>query len=205
MTPNALTAVEATWTITLNPEIADAPTEIPLLGLAGFTVAGTPWFGPNEGPHPDPWGDPIYNGLMDGCLGHTADAYHNHGLVQKCLVQSGVVAEPWTLEDPDPGEPSPILGWAMDGFPIYGPYGCTDPECSEVIELESGWEQTGDPTTDAWDNHAYVEKEAPNYLDQCNGRVQPDGTYGYHATATFPYILGCYVGTPADSVGGGPP
>jgi hypothetical protein len=202
MTPNALEAVDANWTITLSPEVADAPTDIPLLGLAGFTVAGTPWYGPNEGPFPDPYGDPIFNGIMDGCMGHTAATYHNHALAQKCLVQSGVVAEPWTLADPDSSEPSPILGWAMDGFPIYGAYGCVDTDCTEVIELESGWEQTGDPTTYAWENHAYVAKDGTQYLDQCNGRTQPDGTYGYHATATFPYILGCYTGTPADSVGG---
>jgi hypothetical protein len=48
-----------------------------------------------------------------------------------------------------------------------------------------------------------VEKTGDQYLDQCNGRVQPDGTYGYHATSSFPYILGCYVGTPASEVGGG--
>ena len=67
--------------------------------------------------------------------------------------------------------------------------------------MTSGWDQTGDPTTYAWENHEYTEKDGQEYLDQCNGRVQPDGSYGYHATASFPYILGCYTGTPADSVG----
>ena len=40
-------------------------------------------------------------------------------------------------------------------------------------------------------------------LDECNGRVGPDGTYRYHATKTFPYILGCYKGTPTASAPGG--
>ena len=46
----------------------------------------------------------------------------------------------------------------------------------------------------AWDSHRYVEKEGVEWLDECNGRIGPDGTYRYHATLTFPYILGCYHG-----------
>jgi hypothetical protein len=42
-------------------------------------------------------------------------------------------------------------------------------------------------------------------LDECNGRFGPDGTYRYHATATFPYILGCYRGTANGAGGGGEP
>jgi hypothetical protein len=38
-------------------------------------------------------------------------------------------------------------------------------------------------------------------LDECNGRIQPDGTYGYHATLTFPYIVGCLKGTPKTQSG----
>jgi hypothetical protein len=74
-----------------------------------------------------------------------------------------------------------------------------------VIEFESAWEQTGDPSTYAWENHEYVEKGGEQYLDQCNGRTQPDGSYGYHATATFPYILGCYVGSAEGAGEDGPP
>jgi hypothetical protein len=202
-TPNPLQETQHEYRITLTPQLAGQPTAIPLLGLAGFAVNGMPWFGPNEGPMPDPYGDPIYNGIVDGCSGHTAAEYHNHALVQKCLTQEGAASStPWTLPDPDPTTPSPIIGWALDGFPIYGPYGCLDSSCAEVAEMKSSWEQTGDPSTYAWDNHAYVERDEPEYLDPCNGRVQPDGTYGYHATATFPYILGCYAGT-VDG-GGGP-
>ena len=131
-------------------------------------------------------------------MGHVGQDYHHHALLQKCLTQSAVSqATPWTLDDPDPTEPSPILGWALDGFPVYGPYGCTDAACTDVIELESSWVTVGDPTTYAWDANEYQEQVGAQYLDRCNGRMQPDGTYGYHATATFPYLLGCYVGTPA--------
>ncbi len=39
-------------------------------------------------------------------------------------------------------------------------------------------------------------------LDECNGQVGPEGDYHYHATETFPYILGCYNGAPTPNGGG---
>ena len=32
--------------------------------------------------------------------------------------------------------------------------------------------------------------------------MQPDGSYGYHATMSFPYIIGCFKGTPTSQTGG---
>ena len=174
---------------------------MPLLGYAGYTVGGTPVYGPTEGPIPDPYGDPVYNGIMDPCQGHTAQEYHNHALVQKCLTPAALVAEPWTLPDPDPTQESPVLGFAADGFPIYGPYGCVDASCTQVVEFQSGWVQTGDPTTYAWWNHEFQASTDKTVLDECNGRIGPDGTYRYHATAGFPYVLGCYMGTPVGTNG----
>jgi len=203
VTPNALVEVNTEYRVTLFPEIAAAPTTIPLLGLVGFAVNGLPFFGANEGPFPDPYGDPIYNDIMDECLGHTANQYHYHALLQKCLVEAGLVAEPWLTGDPDPTQASPILGFSMDGFPIYGSYGCADAGCTSVVEYQSGWVQVGDPSTNAWDNYQYMDSTDPEVLDQCNGHVGPDGNYHYHATTGFPYILGCYTGTPAAGAGGG--
>ena len=203
-TPNALVAQDNRWEIPRSPAVADAPTDIPLLGLVGFAVNGMPFFGPNEAAIPAAmaWGDPVYNGITDGCLGHTAQEYHYHALLQKCLVQEAMVATPWTRPEPSTTTPSPVIGWAMDGFPIYGPQGCLDEACTEVVTFQSGWTQTGDPTSDAWDAYTFTADEDDTTLDACNGRFGPDGTYRYHATETFPYILGCFTGT-ADNVGGG--
>lgn len=203
MTPNALEAVDWRWEVSRSPQVAETETTIPLLGYVGFAVNGVPIYGPNEGEFPDPYGDPIYNGIMDGCMGHVGNAYHNHALLVKCLTESSLVEMPWTNEEPSSEEVSPIVGYAADGFPIYGPYGCTDEACSDVIEFKSSWVQIGDPTTYAWDNHEYQEQSGVEYLDRCNGRVGPDGTYRYHATASFPYLLGCYKGTPVGVNGGG--
>ena len=55
----------------------------------------------------------------------------------------------------------------------------------------------------AWENNAFTAKAGVEYLDECNGRIQPDGHYGYHITSTFPYTLGCYVGTASNANNGG--
>ena len=207
MTPNALQPVNQSWTIPRNPTVAATTTAVPLLGQVGFTVAGLPFYGPTEATQPanQIYGDPVFNGLMDGCFGHTSpQEYHNHALAVKCLTAAALaVAEPWTLPDPAATEPSPIIGWALDGFAIYGPNACLDAACQQVVTVKSGYVKTGDPTTYAW--KAYTYTAAPNdptVLDACNGRVGPDGTYRYHATSGFPYILGCYKGTPVASGSG---
>lgn len=218
ITPNGLAARDVTVRIPQRPQMADRPTDIPLLGIAGVSVTGMVFFGPNEAERPDPYGDPVANRIMDSCAGHTAPGgqYHFHAFLERCL----------SLEPVDPAEPSPLLGFALDGFPIYGPRGCVDAGCAEVVEFRSGWQQqaasrsgcrsasdcgggetcalsmiAGEeimacvPKTYAWDNHAYAP-EGAHVLDACNGRVGPDGSYRYHTTATFPYIIGCYRGTP---------
>jgi hypothetical protein len=138
LTPNGLDTQAHTWEVPQNPTPAATVTEVPLLGTAGFAVNGLPFFGPNEGPFPDPYGDPVYNGIVDACLGHTAQGgqYHYHALLAACF--NGSTA---------PDQPSPIVGFASDGFPIYGKYGCVDAMCTQIVEFRSGYVETGDPTT----------------------------------------------------------
>lgn len=184
-TPNELYEQNYHWKIPLQPQIASQVSDIPLLGVVGFAVNGLPIYGPNEGPRPDPFGDPVYNELLDDCLGHTAQNgdYHYHAFTLSCLsLAVGNYKE------------SPILGYALDGFPIYGPYGCSDDDCSEIIEFHSSWVKTGDPSTYAWDNYKYVQNDSPGYLDKCNGHYDEKLGYHYRATKDFPYILGCYTG-----------
>jgi len=190
-TPNALSDQDYLWEIPLNPKITSQTSEIPLLGIIGFAVNGLPIYGPNEGPFPDPYGDPVYNDILDSCLGHTAQRgdYHYHAFALSCLA----------LNIGDYKE-SPVLGYALDGFPIYGPYGCIDNDCSEIIKFKSSWVKTGDPTTYAWDNYDYTPNDDPTYLDECNGRYDEKLGYHYRATENFPYLLGCYMGEVSDSV-----
>ena len=223
-TPNGLEAQNFQWEVPLNPVVADSTTDLPCLGTVGYSINGIPIYGPNEGPFPDPYGDPVANGVMDWCQGHTGgDAdYHYHALIESCLqVEEGST------------DPSPVLGFALDGFPIYGPRGCLDEACDTVVTFQSAWEPVegfrdsctsdvdcaegavcADAVVDgaiiqacvsadyAWDTHVLGETTGETTLDACNGRIGPDGTYRYHATSTFPYILGCFRGTATNA--GGP-
>lgn len=189
ITPNPLVPLDRDYRLPLRPELAEKPSPLPLLGPSGVAINGIPLFGPNEGPAPYPgYGDPIYNDIMDDCMGHTARQYHYHALVEACL-QAGA----------RDGDPSLVLAFAADGFPVYGPFGCKDADCSDIIEFKSSWDRVGDPRHDTWDAYRFTPKSGAAYLDRCNGHSGDDqeGAYHYHATATWPYIMGCFSGTPA--------
>ena len=148
MTPNGLQAKSYTFNFPQTPAVAASTTNVPLLGNIGVAVNGIPIYGVNEGPQPtsDAYGDPIAAAILDECGSHSAQqgTFHNHELFVKCLIQSAVSSsQPWNNADPSPSDPSPIVGYAFDGFPIYGPYECTDAGCSSVQEMLSAWDNTG--------------------------------------------------------------
>src|SRR5262249_41083437 len=131
LTPNGLQAKSYTFTFPQSPTQAVSTTVVPLLGNVGVAVNGIPIYGVNEGPQPasDAYGAPIAAAILDECGSHSAQqgTFHNHELFVKCLVQSAVSeSQPWNDPDPSPSVPSPIIGYAFDGFPIYGPYECVD-------------------------------------------------------------------------------
>lgn len=192
VTPNSLAAQDMTWRVPLNPAVAANPTSIVnRLGTLGFSVTGLAIYGPTEGPVPatEAFGDPVANGILDQCKGHTGprSEYHLHAVEATTYCGFG---------------PSPIVGYALDGFPIYGPRGCLDTACDQVVTFNSGYELTGDPTTYSWNAYTYRASSDPTVLDACNGRIGPDGTYRYYATSTFPYTFGCFKGTPTSQSGG---
>ena len=203
------------WSIDRSPKIAAQTTPLPASGPVGVTIAGLGFYGPNDaGMAVDkPMGDPLENAIVDGCLGHASAAdYHFHGLAEKCLQTKALAtATPWLLPDVSKTSASPLLGWALDGFAVYGRYGCLDKDCKQVVEMKSGYAKIGDGKTDAWSAYEYKPApDDPSVLDACNGRIAPDGGYRYHATAGFPYTIGCFKGTPVfdgetdPNKGGGP-
>ncbi len=190
-TPNALAAQHYTWKVPRTPRRAATTTSIVnTLGTLGFTVTGLPVYGPTEGPFPPTkaFGDPVYNKIVDTCGGHTGPRsdYHNHALniVAACNLKK-----------------RSVVGYALDGFPIYGRAGCLNKACTRIATMKSGYVKTGDPTSNSWSAYTYKKSSTATVLDTCNGRLEPDGTYGYHATAGFPYIIGCYRGTPTTQAG----
>ena len=130
--------------------------------------------------------------------------YHYHG-------------QPTHLIDGDRNTHSSLVGFAADGFPIYGPYVHESDE--SIVKAVSGWElrsgtRSGGPggTFDGTYNedYEYVGGMAGD-LDECNGRfaVTPEflgGTYYYVATEDFPYIPRCLMGDmdPSFATGPGP-
>ena len=110
------------------------------------------------------WVDPVAALPLDECWGHPYSAqYHYHGYSWKCFPNTGSTREH-----------SPLFGYALDGFGIYGPRG-----------------EKGKLVTNA-------------DLDECHGHkglIKWDGVlkvmYHYHLNNEFPYGPGCFRGPPA--------
>ena len=91
---------------------------------------------------------------------------------------------------------SPIIGWAYDGNPIYGPYAYEKKSGGNITQIRSGYSvdlKTNRPPTSVFPQEFFVEDFTWNsntdekYLDENNGRYgitpeYPKGTYAYFAT-----------------------
>jgi arylsulfatase A-like enzyme len=100
---------------------------------------------------------------------------------------------------------SPVVGFAADGYPIFGPYFDDNGTIRKVLssyQLHSGSRPTGNGSPEGAydgtyrDDYQYVEQYGD--LDECNG-MTIDGVYGYYITDGFPYVLTCFKGTPDSS------
>lgn len=136
--------------------------------------------------------DPLGAGHKFGADEHNAHTqpdgtYHYHG-------------NPLALfEQVRATEPSPVIGFAADGFPIFGSFiadGDTVRRAKSSYQLKSGTRNGGPGGTydgtfiDDWH---YVAGSGD--LDACNGMVQ-DGVYGYVVTEHYPHVMACFTGTP---------
>lgn len=124
------------------------------MGPIGVAINGVVFFNPFDADMEDA------ASLMDTCCGHPApdNTYHYH----KYPV---CVKSPWS--DDGKGH-SPVIGWAFDGFPIYGPY-------------ESAGEMAKDCKS--------------NPLNEFNVHFDKERGWHYHVTpGKFPYIIGGYWG-----------
>ena len=91
---------------------------------------------------------------------------------------------------------SPIIGWAYDGYPIYGPYGYVTKSGGVVAQMKSGYKlnlQSNRPPTSLFpegffiEDYTHSELSDETVLDVNNGRFCvtpefPKGTYAYFAT-----------------------
>ncbi len=135
-------------------------------------------------------------------------AYHYHSVPKPLVISKNNMTQ---------------LGWAADGFPIYGPYGPTNSMDSKSpfkslkgsYQLKEGNRPSG--PGGKYDGRfvqdwQYVHKSGD--LDECNGRFGitpefPNGTYYYVVTEDYPWVPRYFRGTPDTSFqrrpGGGPP
>ncbi len=98
---------------------------------------------------------------------------------------------------------SPVIGFAADGFPIFGPY-YLDETTGQVAQATSGYTvKAGErPAVTSSPGGSYDGTYIQDYeftdagtLDKCNG-MTVNGQYGYYITTSYPYVMGCYTGTP---------
>ncbi|MGH2957428.1 MAG: YHYH protein [Solirubrobacterales bacterium] len=120
--------------------------------------------------------DAVAHEVQDACSGHpqASDVYHYHGL-------------PACISTGNKKKRSGLLGWALDGFPIYGPRG-----------------EGGEYLTNKQLDICHGIKSEVKYRGKLRRR------YHYVANHEFPYTVGCYRGTPTTgNIGppgqGGPP
>ncbi|SFR44994.1 YHYH protein [Yoonia tamlensis] len=150
--------------VILVPELGDTPlTRDAALGVA---VNGVPIYDYTGGgemsqtdlAHHQAQHDTVQTGQLDICGGHAGrgDDYHYHAAPVCMIAQM------------DNAGPNAVIGWAFDGFPIYGD---TNPDGSVI---------------------------ADGVLDVCNGQPDVQFGYRYHTSQDAPYIVQCLMGVVAD-------
>jgi hypothetical protein len=141
-----------------NPIYSDTPQPINSL-IIGVTLTGTVWHAEIANASQDSWYNPISILPIDECFGHPySEQYHLHAYSWKCL------------EDRQCG-PFLLLGYALDGYGIYGPY-----------------DKNGKIITNA-------------QLDECHGLVSEvlwegklTNIYHYVLNNEYPYSIGAFRG-----------
>lgn len=104
-----------------------------------------------------------------------------------------------------------LVGWAADGFPIYGPFGHADADDPSrgVRAMRSSYRlargERPDVVPGGTRDGTFVEdfEYVPGLgdLDECNGRFGvtpefPEGVYHYHLTSAFPFVPRYWRGEP---------
>lgn len=205
----------------LTEDLADGTrtyAQIACLGYFGALINGVNVNGPNEGPFPDPWGNPAFSypddastsnsGALDYCGGHTGGNMHYHAVHEPCLEtdaemrpsvdyadavlnwsQLGALADDCTAE-------SPIVGWSTDGYPIKGPCVCLERDgngdCTSVKKARSGWQYDGLSSHDANPDASLALEGTDCTLDD---DCCPGGTDNCKMRCNYTIVDGAQAGT----------
>lgn len=207
--PNNVGGVNESFVITLSPTLAGTSTDLTidrdnaiLLNGVKVDVLAAACFGVGDertgcGNINQPWRfDPMHgpNGFnVDTRNAHAQPdgAYHYHG--------------PPPVSNGDENIISGVIGFAADGFPIFGPYfdangvirRATSSYSLRVGSRPNGADEPGGSYDGTFrDDYEYIAGQGD--LDECNGMTVA-GQYGYYVTDSFPYVVGCFSGTPDPS------
>ncbi len=148
---------------------------------------------------------------LDEFSGHAFDGrYHYHGDNNGLSHHDSSNSDSLSF-DPDEVDPSgsPVVGFAPDGFPIYGHY-FYDEAAGGLRKAQSSWQTyTTERTTPQGSNVAapsitthprglFVEdwyyQQGSGDLDECNGMTDAYGNYGYYYTESYPFAPLCVKG-----------
>lgn len=155
--PNAIKQQNVLLRLDATPVKAAAPTCVPM-GMIGFAVSGAAIFNALDARGRDA---PAHE-IQDKCGGHPEQSgqYHYHDL-STCIsdTKSG------------PNGHSDLLGYALDGFGIFGKYDADGKELSSA-DLDECHGHTG--------------------MVEWNGELTE--IYHYHFTEDYPYTIGCFAG-----------
>jgi hypothetical protein len=150
----------------------------------------------------DDWlSDPLGTSSSFGVDSHNAHTqptgvYHYHGTPNAMF------------DETDDSAASPVIGFAADGFPVYGTF-FADPNSGTIRKATSSYalksgsrgetsdsNPGGDYDGQYIDDYEYVSDSGD--LDECNG-MTINGQYGYYVTESYPWVIACFSGTPDDS------
>lgn len=159
---------------------------------------------------------------FDCSKGHPAMGnYHHHQNPSAFDLDLNVVSTICNLYDADglyainPSQHSPLIGFAYDGFPIYGAYAYANTNGTGAItrmkssyQLRSISTRSLGPAVNSTyflgyfrEDYEYISHTGSDYLDEHNGRFcvtpeYPNGIYCYFATvdanhnSAYPYVVG---------------
>jgi len=189
-------------------------TDLGLRTLFGVAVNGVPfdpgaaefWQGnPRSGWQYEALGGAVPLGL-DANYAHVqpSGAYHYHGIPVGLLAELGWLG----------AKPSPLVGYAADGYPIYAltaEVNGTVIQMTSSYQLKSGSRPGGSEPSGRYDGafiQDYQYVAGSGVLDECNGALvktadYPAGTYAYFLTDTFPVIPRCLKGAAHSSLAKG--
>ena len=158
--PNRILKQNYTFKIPRHPKPADKPGKLPM-GPIGVAINGVPFYNPynREGE------DAAKVEVFDECCGHPdpRGRYHYH-IYPKC------VKTPFEKDDGSQGH-SPLLGFAFDGYGIYGPFGENGKRPADLDECNGHTDETRG-------YHYHVTDKFPYIIGGYHGQVEASNLDG---------------------------